>query len=116
MQLSQMGFAIKDGLSCTVSVKKAAVVASHESLVKSIRGSIGDLGGGEVDFAANLGVDNGAAKKRGRKRKGTIRGQRLWKGAARKRKSSCLEVWWGPALLAMSSLGAYCQTSHMKQT
>ena len=74
---------IKEELNGSVSLGKAAVVASSQSLGAKIRARLGELGGSPVDVCTNLGIDFKAGKRRGRKMKGTKRGQRFARGKKR---------------------------------
>ena len=69
--------AIRDKLKCEISIPKAATVASSKGLATRIRKALGAYGGSELSVAPNLGIVFSAGKKRGRGRKGTMRGARL---------------------------------------
>ena len=86
-------------LKGSISIKKAAVVASDEKLAQSIRDKLGKLGGQKTKYAANLGIDYGAGKKRG-KASGKIRTARFLKGTRRKAKIKTLRSLIGPRLTA----------------
>ena len=74
---------IKEELKCSVSLGKAAVVASSEALGAKIRARLGELAGKPVEVCTNLGIDYKAGRRRGRKLKGTKRGQRFARGKKR---------------------------------
>ncbi len=77
---------INDELGATVSIPKAAMVASSLSLAHRIRAVVGSLAGPIRQSAPNLGVDTAAGRPRGTRAAAPLRRQRLRIAWQRKRR------------------------------
>ena len=89
---------IKEELRCEVAEEKEAVVASSASLAEKVRIGIGAGMASRAPFAANLGVDFSAGRKRGKRAKGTVRGTRFAKGKRRRKRLQTLRKLLGPRI------------------
>ena len=69
---------------------KEAILASDEDLARRVREALGPLAGKSVTTTPHLGIDFKAGRKRGSKKKGTVRGKRLQTAARRKKKVKSL--------------------------
>ncbi len=77
-------------LGASVSVPKAAMVASTSSLAHRVREAVGTLAGPIRQAAPNLGIDAAAAKRRGANSTGGLRQTRWRQAAARRRRLRAL--------------------------
>ena len=81
---------VKEKLLCSYAEGKEAIVASDENLAEQVREALGPLAGKSVTTTPHLGIDFKAGRKRGSKKKGTVRGKRLHTAARRKKKVKSL--------------------------
>ena len=91
---------INEERKCSIAVSKEAVVASTAELAQKVAKRIGKTTPTCERFAANLGIDYGAGRARGRRMRGTIRGARYVKGVKRRRKLDSLRRLLGPRVAA----------------